>query len=143
MNITSDVVTDLLPVYLAGEATADTNALIAEFLRENPGFSANVEKLKRQFSAQHELLGHEAAPSQDHQLKTLARTRWLMVRQKWTMAIAIMLTAFPLSCAGEGSHLTYLMVRDKPGLSAVLWAGAAIVWGYYFVTRRRLCDAGL
>ena len=33
MNITSDVVTDLLPVYLAGEATADTNALIAEFLR--------------------------------------------------------------------------------------------------------------
>jgi hypothetical protein len=36
MEITRDVVLDLLPLYLAGEVSADTRALVEEFLDGDP-----------------------------------------------------------------------------------------------------------
>lgn len=36
MKITRDVILDLLPLYLADEASADTRALVAEFLEQDP-----------------------------------------------------------------------------------------------------------
>ena len=38
MSVTRDVVTDLLPVYFSGEASADTRALVEEYFRGNPEF---------------------------------------------------------------------------------------------------------
>src|SRR6516164_3104145 len=38
MNITQDVVTDLLPVYFSGEASSDTKSLVEEYFRGNPDF---------------------------------------------------------------------------------------------------------
>jgi len=36
MKVTRDVITDLWAVYESGEASADTRALVEEFLREDP-----------------------------------------------------------------------------------------------------------
>lgn len=36
MKITREVITDLLPLYLAGEASKDTQELINEFLQTDP-----------------------------------------------------------------------------------------------------------
>ncbi|HET8548454.1 MAG TPA: hypothetical protein VFL57_10640, partial [Bryobacteraceae bacterium] len=47
MTITRDVIRDLLPVYLSGEATADTIALVEEFLRNEPDMAASVREAKR------------------------------------------------------------------------------------------------
>ena len=38
MNITQEVVTDLLPVYFSDEASSDTKSLVEEYFRENPDF---------------------------------------------------------------------------------------------------------
>jgi hypothetical protein len=143
MKVTQDVVMDLLPVYLAGEASQDSRDLIDEFLRENPEFSRVVEAQKREFGGQRELLESAGGPSADHELRTLARTRLLMERQKWLMAMALMLTAFPFSFVESGGRLTFMIVRDQPGLAAGAWMGAAILWILYFVARRRLRATGL
>jgi anti-sigma factor RsiW len=143
MKITQNVVMDLLPVYLSGEASADTRTLIEEFLRQNPELSSAVEAQKREFDGQHELLEPVAAPSADHELRTLARTRLLMERQKWSMTLAFMLTAFPFSFVSSGGQLTFIIVRDQPVLTAAAWFGAAILWILYFLTRRRLRVTGL
>ena len=143
MTITQNVIMDLLPVYLSGEASPDTKDLIEEFLRQNPELSSVVEAQKREFAGQHGLLEPAGAPSEDHELRTLARTRLLMERQKWQMALALMLTAFPFSFIFGGGHLTFIIVRDQPGLAAAAWFGAAILWILYFLTRRRLRVAGL
>ena len=42
MNISPDVISDLLPLYLAGEASAGTHALLEEYLREHPAFAKEV-----------------------------------------------------------------------------------------------------
>jgi hypothetical protein len=143
MKITQNVVMDLLPVYLSGEASPDTRNLIEEFLRQNPELSSVVEAQKREFGGQHELLEPVGPPSADHELRTLARTRSLMDRQKWQMGMALMLTGFPFSFVVSGGHLTFIIVRDQPGLAVAAWFGAAILWILYFLTRRRLRVAGL
>ncbi len=143
MKITRNVVMDLLPVYLTGEASSDTKDLIEEFLRQDSEFANLVEEQKREFGRQQALLEPAGAPSADHELRTLAQTRSLMERQKWSMALALMLTAFPLSFVFSGGHLTFLIVRDQPLLAAASWLGAAILWIQYFLRRRRLRIVGL
>ena len=44
MNVTKDVVLDLLPVYLAGEASADTRVLVEEYLHKDPDLAQRVRQ---------------------------------------------------------------------------------------------------
>jgi len=143
MKVTQSVVMDLLPVYLSGEASPDTKDLIEEFLRQDPEFAKEVEAQKREFGRQQELLQPAGAPSADHELRTLAQTRSLMERQKWALALALMLTALPFSFVASGGHLTFMIVRDQPVLAAGAWVGAVILWIQYFITRRRLRMTGI
>ena len=143
MKVTQDVITDLLPAYLAGEASQDTTNLIEEFLRQNPEFSTVVQAQRQAFGAQQELLEPASALSADHELLTLSRTRTLMERHKWSMALAFMLTAFPFSFVFSHGHLTFLLARDQPLIASVAWFGAVVLWIQYFVTRRRLRATGL
>lgn len=143
MKVTESVIMDLLPVYLSGEASADTRELIEEFLRQNPEFSRVVEAQRLEFNAQRELLGVAGTPSTDHELRTLARTRALMNRQKWTMAAALALTAFPFSFVVSDNGFNFLMVRDQPLLAAAGWLAAGVLWIVYIRMRRRLRLTGL
>jgi hypothetical protein len=143
MKVTESVVMDLLPVYFSGEASPDTKELIEEFLRRNPDLSNLVAEQKREFGRQQELLIPTGAPSADHELRTLTQTRSLMERQKWSMGVALMLTAFPLSFVFSGNHLTFMLVRDQPLLATGSWLGAIFLWIQYFITRRRLRAVGL
>ena len=43
MNVTREVIHDLWPVYAAGEASADTRALVEEFLRRDPKFAGLLQ----------------------------------------------------------------------------------------------------
>ena len=47
LNVTRDVVADLWPVYEAGEASADTRALVDEFLANDPAFAQTLRAAPR------------------------------------------------------------------------------------------------
>jgi len=49
MTITRDVIYDLLPGYFAGEVSADTRALIDEFLETDPEFARMTARFRRLF----------------------------------------------------------------------------------------------
>jgi hypothetical protein len=87
MNITKDVVLDLLPVYLAGEASADTRALVEEYLTRDPDLAQRV----RHQSAKG--LGSTPATTLplDLELRALKRTH----RQIWlqTLLFALMVVS--------------------------------------------------
>lgn len=44
MKITRDVIEDLLPLYLADEVSADTRALVDEYLRTDPELASMAER---------------------------------------------------------------------------------------------------
>jgi len=88
MNITRDVVLDLLPVYLAGEASADTRALVEEYLTRDPDLARRV----RQPSTK----GLGSAPATtlplDLELRTLKRTHgqiWLQIFMFAVMVVSL------------------------------------------------------
>ena len=44
MPITREVITDLWPVFLSGEASADTRALVEDFLQHDPEFARGIRQ---------------------------------------------------------------------------------------------------
>ena len=95
MNVTRDVITDLLPLYLSGEASPDTKALVEEFLRHDPELAriAQEGRIEKGLG-----LPREAA-SPDRELQALSCTRGLLRRRGWLLALAIFFTTLPLSFA--------------------------------------------
>lgn len=78
MKITKDVILDLLPVYLAGEATADTRGLVEEFLQHDADLA---QRIRDQWTKG---LGSTPPTSlpPDLELRTLRRTHrmiWLQI----------------------------------------------------------------
>jgi predicted anti-sigma-YlaC factor YlaD len=113
MNITNDVITDLLPLYLAGEASPDTRQLLEDYLREHPDFAATVRAAADRSTA----LLHAAATDAllpDHEKATLERVRRFNRRRTVLLAVAIgmLLTTFAFSF--DGDRIRWIMLRDSP-----------------------------
>jgi predicted anti-sigma-YlaC factor YlaD len=138
MNVTREVILDLLPVYLAGEASIDTRVLVDEYLKQDAAFGREIrEKMM-------ENLGSVAPPAlpPELELKALTRTRALLTRQRWLLAIAIFLTLLPLSggfrVSGGRVESTWVLARDYPQLAALFLIAACGLWAGYALSRRRL-----
>jgi hypothetical protein len=144
MKLTRDVVADLLPVYLSGEASADTCALVEEFLRQDPDLARLAETQRQDLSIQQDLLAAtDLRVSPDHELRTLARARAAAVRQRWQMALAMVFTMFPFAFVADDNRLIFFLLRDAPLLAACCWVAAAVLWLLYFWTRHRLRGTGI
>ena len=73
MNISREVINDLWPVYAAGEASADTRALIEEFFDRDPEFARILRA-----HGDENLLGHDVPRLPlDSEAKALRKTKRL------------------------------------------------------------------
>ena len=138
MKVTREVINDLWPVYASGEASADTKALVEEFLRGDPEFAALVKN-----EATLELLNQPATTAPDREYQTLRRLKRLIQTQTWFLAAALLLSLLPLSIKIEDGQVTFFMLQRTPWLAAIYWLLAAAMWLGYFHTRRRLRVSGI
>jgi len=143
LEVTRNVIQDLLPLYLAGEVCPETRALVEEFLLRDATLAAEVERQQSDSLKQILTRGTIMTLPQDHDAQTLARTRTQLQRTAWILALAIALTLAPLSFTFGNGHFTWIMVRDVPRIAFMYWATAAGFWIAYFVTRHRLRSTGL
>ncbi len=112
MNVTKDVVLDLLPVYLAGEASADTRALVEEYLARDPDLA---QRIRQQWT---KALGSapETTLPPDLELRTLKRAHrliWLQVLLFALMVVslgAMMALKFTPGPGGLREVRTYSLV---------------------------------
>ena len=133
MTITKDVIHDLMPLYLAGEASADTRRLIDEYLQANPA--------ERPLAG---ALSLPPAPSlPDTEATTLLRTREVYRRRATALAGALALSYAVFSFVFDSSGLRFLVVRDMPALAWALLAAAAGVWVHFFDMHRQWVRTGL
>jgi hypothetical protein len=89
MKITRDIVTDLWPLYQSGEASADTRALIEEYLREDPEFA---RRLREEALSLLEPVPVDLQP--DHEMKTFTRTKRALTTRDWPLFLAILFSCF-------------------------------------------------
>ena len=138
MNITREVILDLLPVYLAGEASPATRVLVEEFLKQDPDLAQRIRLQVTEGLAR-------AVPSElppELELRTLNRTRKLLGWQRWLFGFGMWFTAMALALriSFDGGHLTEfrLLILDNPlPFGACLVVGLAC-WIAYFSIRRGL-----
>ncbi len=143
MEITRNVIQDLLPLYLAGEASAETQALVEEFLSRDATLAAEVERLKSDSLKQILTGGTAMSLPQDHEAQTLARTRSELAHRSWNLGLAIAFTIFPFSTIFNGGHIQWMLVRDIPSLAMASWAAGLGFWVGFIIHSRRLRSTGL
>src|SRR5215471_19242044 len=88
MIVTRDVILDLLPLYVAGEASAGTRVLVTEYLSRDPELAEQVRRLQTE---QPEGVVATAAP--DLEMKALLRTRREIGLRSWALGLAWFFTA--------------------------------------------------
>jgi hypothetical protein len=144
MEITRDVIYDLLPLYLACEACPDTRALVEAYLAQNPELALEVKKEKAEDLLKiKSLQGEEMQLPADHEARTLNRTKALLERRKWIFGLAIFFTLAPLSFIFEGGRITWMMLRDAPRSGLIYWLAASGLWVAWMLADRKLRNSGL
>jgi hypothetical protein len=138
MNVTREVILDLIPVYLAGEASPATRALIDEYLRQDPELAQRVRTL----SADSLATITQPPLSSDIELRSLRRARALIGWQKWLFGLGITFTALSLTSeiSFEKGHLRefHFLISDYPAQFGAFATLALICWISYYAIRRRL-----
>jgi len=86
MNITRNVILDLLPLYLAGEVSLDTRTLVEKYLEKDSELAELANKQKSIM----ELPGNIPVPlSEEDKLKAYKKSKWLLVLSIVGVAVLI------------------------------------------------------
>ncbi len=122
-EITRDVVTDLWPLYQAGEASADSRRLVEEALREDPEF-ARLLLEEASSDASSRLLGPVPVPlTPDHEMTTFTRTKRALVLKDWPLFFAILFSAmaFARIVSDTSFDVSPRRFLITAGLAGVCW----------------------
>jgi hypothetical protein len=135
MTITKEIITDLMPLYLSGECSRDTKALIEEFFRGNPNFAEQIKKISAVT-----LPGRAfPPPAQDEELKILRRTRKLLRIRSYALGFAIVFTLAPFSFVYTNGHW-YFLFLESPWSALVYVLMGIDCWVVYGISRRKTRD---
>jgi anti-sigma factor RsiW len=130
MNITRNVVEDLLTLYLAGEANADTRALVEEWLKTDPEMARRVER------ARSTPLPPVAVPPPTVEKRALDRTRRRWRLRSIVLGVAIYVTTLPLTVTFNSSGFRGLLIEDWSERIVLVVIAAALWWVYFGMGRR-------
>src|SRR5262245_5236335 len=139
MKVTLNVIHDLVPVYLSGEASPDTIALVEEFLRSDPDLARTVEALRANPLPELPIV---LRPTQEKE--TLDMTKQLLRWRGILMGLAIFLTLLPLSIRFDHGRITWTFLQEAPPVAlALVCVGALSCWAGFLYVRRRLQGTGI
>ena len=135
MNVAREVIVDLLPVYLSGEASPATRSLVEEYMKQDAELA---QRVRSQWTENFARL----APPPELELRSLRRAHHLLALQKWLLGLGIGFIACSLSFGisyedgrFRGGH--FLLVDHPLGYGTCMALGLAC-WIGYFIIRRRL-----
>lgn len=133
MKVTREVIYDLLPLYFAGEVSADTRALIEEFLQTDPDFAKMAARFRSLY---------EEHPPRSHsdvsETSSFRRARTLTERRNQALGGAIgfslaALFALVMGLAGDGFAPLRALV-----IAIVFGAVGLASWISWYTAGRRL-----
>jgi ferric-dicitrate binding protein FerR (iron transport regulator) len=131
MNVTHEIISDLIPLYAANECSADTRALVEEYLRQNP---RQAEELRRIMNTP---LPGAVPPARDlAETLSFREARRRLRRRTWLMALAIFFSLAPFSFIYTDGRLWWFL-RDAPWSALAYAALGMVFWILYFVQRHR------
>jgi len=139
MKITRDVITDLLPLYFADEASADTRALVDAYFATDPDFARRARAHPESSLPR----AGSAYSTKELEMETLQRTRKLLRLRATLQGAVIFLTLLPFACYFDEKTGFHWMLLTKPAAMLVIVPLAIAAWTAYLMLRRRLSTTGL
>ena len=134
MKIERDVIIDLLPAYLSGEASAATRALVEDCFREDPEFERQARQANRTLES---LKPPTELMRSEEEILGLERARQVMQTRVSYFWVAVIFSALlPLFRVHDGK-LIWLFWGPSPVIGIVFSALAAFFWFAYFRLRGR------
>lgn len=137
MNVTREVILDLIPLVLGGEASPASRALVEEYLKQNPDLADRVQVLHTEGFAP--IGSSELTP--DLELRSLRRTKRLLGLQRWLFGLGIALTAVSLGMriefrGGRIAEFRFLLSEYPLELGIPLVVGLGLLIAYFAIRRK-------
>ena len=129
MSISKNVIRDLLPVYVAGEASEETRALVAEACASDAELRAEVESLGA-------VEIPDLAPPPELGMASLKRTQKLLRERTFLVGFGYCATTLPLALIGRPFAGALI-------LATLCMAAAITGWIYFLRNALRLRATGL
>ena len=126
MKVTRGVLLDLLPLYLAGEASEETRALVEQEMANDPELGRIATLMKRTRLPE---APRRAAP--DPEMRAFTRTKQLMFQQNLFLMLAIAFTVLFAVSMG-------FLIDSYPGAGAVSFLLSVVFWVVYWVKGWRI-----
>jgi hypothetical protein len=135
MNISKDIINDLLPLYFSEDCSAATKQLVDEYLKSNPDFEKRVEMLNK-----NPIPNDIPQTLQEaDEINSLLKTRRLLKARGIFLGFAIFFSLVPFSFVVSDEY-SFFMLLDAP-LSALFLAICSIpLWIGYFIVKRKSGD---
>jgi anti-sigma factor RsiW len=141
MSIPKEVILDLLPVYLAGEASPATRAWLEEYLAQDPELA---DRVRRQLTESVEQTSPPPALPPELELRALRRTRRMMALLRWLFGLGMAFSAVALAVEVSFHPLRVrLLLLDYPAQLGPCLAAGVVCWTAYFMLRLRLRATGV
>ena len=139
MNVTRNVMTDLLPVYFSGEASEDTRQLMEQYFRDDPDF----ERIARSAATPLDILRKAApvAPNAEREKRDLQWARAEVARRRIFFGAGLLFTLAPVTSAYSKGHLVWAAMLNDHWSMAVFWILGALFWFQYFARLSRRTSA--
>jgi hypothetical protein len=134
MTISRGIIDDLYPLYAAGEASADSRALIEEYLAGNPDAAASLKEPVKLPPVE---------PPPDLEVRALKRTSRLLEEKSLLGAAALTLSYIPATAEFVQRDKPQLLYQDHPWLAMLIYLAAIGLWVRFFFVCRRVQAAGM
>lgn len=133
MNITKNIIIDLLPLYYSEECSNDTKLLVEEYLQKNPEF----KQQGKHFSQNSFPNNIPQNLNKEDEMKSLVKTRRLLKWRSSVMALAIFFSIAPFSF-GYVQGKFYSMISESPTYALIYGSIGICLWIAYFVMKQKM-----
>ena len=124
MTVTRNVILDLLPLYFAGEVSADTKALVDDFLRSDPDFA----RMSQRFETLVKERGSAPAGDDGGERHALERTRALLRYRNQSIGLAVAYSLAPFIFVFRNNRIEWILLQEKPAIAVAFGATAIACW---------------
>ena len=130
MNITRDIIFDLLPVYLAEEASEDTRLLIEEYLAQDSEMAQLIQKASSKLT----IPEMPVVLAEDTEIKIFKRVKRNLFWRNLSLSSAILFTILWIVVI----VLSYVWINDIKYLGLPVFSLASLFWIAFANIHRQL-----